>query len=63
LYVASRSSICGKNLEKNPKYGQRKAKVEYIFNSDAKDLSGLLKHNPAESVDAEPADIRTGLKP
>jgi hypothetical protein len=32
-----------KNMEINPKNGQRKAKVEYIFISDAKDASGLLK--------------------
>jgi hypothetical protein len=46
----------GKNLEINPKNGQRKAKVEYIFISDAKDHPGFLKQNPAESVDPEPAD-------
>jgi hypothetical protein len=40
-----------KILEINPKNGQRKAKVEYIFISDAKDHSGFLKRNPAESVD------------
>ena len=36
---ASTCRFYGKILEKNPKNGQRKANVEYIFISDAKDRS------------------------
>jgi hypothetical protein len=57
FYLDPGLAFDGGNLETHPKNGQRKAKVEYIFISDAKDHSGFLKRNPAESVDPEPADI------
>ncbi|MDB5106117.1 MAG: hypothetical protein JWP91_3806 [Fibrobacteres bacterium] len=62
LYIAIHLPFFGKKLEINPKNGQREGKVEYIFISDAKDHSGLLKQNPADSVDPEPADTPNRLK-